>query len=80
MRNVLDHTMHSAAEEFLVFVVHCHDNKEFRAARGVVVDLTEGKARVFEVVGVAGGSGITMNFIPVAKFTRSSARQTWCSR
>ena len=59
MRNVLDHTMHGAAEELLVFVVHGHNNKEFRAARRVIVDLTEGEARVLEIVGIASGSGIS---------------------
>ena len=55
MGDVFDDTMHSAAEEFLVLVVHGHDDEEFCTARGVVVDLSESEARVFEIVWVAGG-------------------------
>ena len=58
MRNVLDHTMHRPAEQFLIFVVHGHDDEQLRAARRVVMHLTESEARVFEIIRVAGGCGV----------------------
>lgn len=59
MRDILDHTMHSPAEQFLVFVVHGHDDEELRAARRIVVHLTESEARVFEIVRIASGCGVS---------------------
>lgn len=58
MRDILHHAVHSAREQPVVLVVHRHDDEEFGAARGVVVDLTEGEAGVFEVVWVTGGGGV----------------------
>jgi len=59
MRDILDNTVHSPAEEFLVFVVHGDDDEQLCSARGVVVHLTESEARAFKVVGVAGGGGVS---------------------
>jgi len=59
MRNVLDHTVHRPAKKFLVFVVHGHYDKQLRAARRVVVHLTESEARVFEIIRIACGCGIS---------------------
>ena len=50
--------MHSTTEKILLFVVHGHDDEEFRAAWGVVHDLTEGEPGIFKVVGVASGGGV----------------------
>jgi hypothetical protein len=58
MRDVLDHTVHSAAEELFVLVVHGHDDEQLCTARRLVVDLAKCESRVFKVVGVAGGCGI----------------------
>jgi hypothetical protein len=58
MRNILDHTVHRPAEQLLVFVVHGHDDEQLRATRRVVVHLTESEARVFEIIGIAGGCGV----------------------
>jgi len=55
MGDVFDDTVHSAAKEILFLVVHGHDDEEFCTTRGVVVDLSESEARVFEIVGIAGG-------------------------
>lgn len=59
MGDVFYDAVHGTSEEFLVFVVHGHDNEEFGTTRRVVVDLTEGEAIVFEVVWIASGCGIT---------------------
>ena len=59
MRNVLDHTVHRPAEQLLVFVVHGQDDEQLRAARRVVVHLTESEPRVLEVVRIACGCGVS---------------------
>lgn len=70
MRDILFNTVHSPTEEFLVFVVHGDDDEQLRSARGGVVHLTESEARVFKVVGVAGGGGVSH----VGKFVLGAVR------
>ena len=53
MSNVLDDPMHGSAKQLLFFVVHRHDDEQFRASRRVIVDLSQREPSIFEVVGVA---------------------------
>jgi hypothetical protein len=69
MCDILDHAMHSTAEQLLVFIVHCHDDEELRPARRVIMDLAERKTLILEVVGVACSSRVAhmCEFTLVAK-------------
>ena len=58
VRDVLDYTMHRAAEKLIVFVVHRHDNEQLGSTRRVVVYLSQSEARVLEVVRVASSCGV----------------------
>ena len=59
MRDILDNTMNSLAEEFRVFVIHGDGDEQLCSAWGVVVNLTKSEARVYKVVGAAGGGGVS---------------------
>ena len=59
VRNVLHYTMHCPTEQFLIFVVHRHDNKKFRPSRWVVMHLTQSETGVFEIIRITGRSRVT---------------------